>query len=108
VEGWCTKLLNEALRNLYISPDIIIALKLRRKRWAGHVRRMGKRNAYRILVGNPEKKRPLGRPRHRWVDKYCNGFHQRIARQQLGKHLPLVLHDNHGEPIVVANVTARC
>jgi hypothetical protein len=44
-------------------------IKTRRMRWAGHVARMGaKRNAYRILVGNPEGKRPLGRPRSRWVD----------------------------------------
>jgi hypothetical protein len=44
-------------------------IKSRRMRWAGHVARMGaKRNAYRILVGNPEGKRPLGRPRRRWVD----------------------------------------
>jgi hypothetical protein len=44
-------------------------IKSRRMRWAGHVARMGeKRNAYRILVGNPEGKRPQGRPRRRWVD----------------------------------------
>jgi hypothetical protein len=44
-------------------------IKSRRLRWAGHVARMGeKRNEYRILVGNPEGKRPLGRPRRRWVD----------------------------------------
>jgi hypothetical protein len=44
-------------------------IKPRMMRWAGHVARMGgKRNAYRILVGKPEEKRPLGRPRHRWVD----------------------------------------
>jgi hypothetical protein len=44
-------------------------IKSRRMRWAGHVARMGnKRNAYRILVGMPEGKRPLGRPRRRWVD----------------------------------------
>jgi hypothetical protein len=44
-------------------------IKSRRMRWAGHVARMGeKRNAYRILEGNPEGKRPLGRPRHRWVN----------------------------------------
>jgi hypothetical protein len=44
-------------------------IKSRRMRWAGHVAGMGaKMNAYRILVGNPEGKRPLGRPRHRWVD----------------------------------------
>jgi hypothetical protein len=50
------------------SPSIIIMIKSRRMRWAGHVARVGKkRNAYRMLVGNPEGKRPLGRPRHRWV-----------------------------------------
>jgi hypothetical protein len=44
-------------------------IKLRRMRWAGHVARMGaKRNAYRILEGKPEGKRPLGRQRRRWVD----------------------------------------
>jgi hypothetical protein len=44
-------------------------IKSRRMRWAGHVARMGeKRNAFRILVGKPERKRPLGRPRRRWVD----------------------------------------
>jgi hypothetical protein len=44
-------------------------IKSRRMSWARHVARMGeKRNAYRILVGMPEGKRPLGRPRHRWVD----------------------------------------
>jgi hypothetical protein len=44
-------------------------IKSRRMRWAGHVARIGdKRNAYRIVVGNPEGKKPLGRPRHRWVD----------------------------------------
>jgi hypothetical protein len=44
-------------------------IKSRRMRWAGHVARIGtKRNAYRILVGNPEGNRPLGKPRRRWVD----------------------------------------
>jgi hypothetical protein len=50
------------------SPSIIRIIKSRRMRWAGHVARMGeKRNAYRILVGKPEGRRPLGRPRRRWV-----------------------------------------
>jgi hypothetical protein len=54
---------------LYSSPSIIRIIKSRRMRWAGHVARMGEqRNAYRILVGKPEGKRPLGRPRRRWVD----------------------------------------
>jgi transcription termination factor 2 len=60
---------NEELYNLYSSPSIIRMIKSRRLRWAGHVARMGeKRNAYRILVGNPEGKRLLGRQRRRWVD----------------------------------------
>jgi hypothetical protein len=60
---------NEQLHNFYSSPSIIRMIKSRRMRWAGHVARMGaKRNAYRILVGNPERERPLGRPRRRWVD----------------------------------------
>jgi hypothetical protein len=60
---------NEELHNLYFSPNIIRMIKPRRMRWAGHVARMGEtRNAYRILVGKPEGKRPLGRPRRRWVD----------------------------------------
>jgi hypothetical protein len=64
--GW-RKLHNEELHNLYSSPNIIRMIKLRRVRWAGHVARMGEtRNAYRILVGKPEGKRPLRRPRCRW------------------------------------------
>jgi hypothetical protein len=60
---------NKELRDLYSSPSIIRITKLQRIRWAGHVARMGKkRNAYRLLVGKPKGKRPVGRPRHRWVD----------------------------------------
>jgi hypothetical protein len=60
---------NEELRDLYTSPSIIRIIKSRRVRWAGHVARMGeKRNAYRLLVGKPEGRRPLGRRRRRWVD----------------------------------------
>jgi hypothetical protein len=66
--GW-RKLHNEELHNMYASPSIIRITKLRRMRWAGHVARMGeKRNVCRLLVGKPEGKRPLGRPRHRWID----------------------------------------
>jgi hypothetical protein len=62
--GGRRRLHNEELRNLYSSP--IRMTKSRRMRWAGHVARMReKRNAYRILVGNPEGKRPLGRQRRR-------------------------------------------
>jgi hypothetical protein len=65
--GW-RKLHNEELHNLYPSPSIIRMIKSRRMRWAGNVPRMGKANAQRILMGNPEGKRPLGRARRRWVD----------------------------------------
>jgi hypothetical protein len=69
VTGEWKKLHNEELRDLYSSPGIIRIIKSRRMRWAGHVARMGeKRNAYRLLVRKPEEKRPLGRPRRRWVD----------------------------------------
>jgi hypothetical protein len=69
VTGEWRRLLNEELRDLYSSPSLIRIIKSRRMRWAGHVARMGeKRNAYRSLVGKPEGKRPLGRPRSRWVD----------------------------------------
>jgi hypothetical protein len=55
--------------DLYSSPNIIRVVKSRRMRWVGHVARMGKkRGAYRILVGRPEGKRPLGRFRCRWED----------------------------------------
>jgi hypothetical protein len=69
VTGDWRKLHNEELHNLYSWPNIIRMTKSRRMRWAGHVLRIGeKRNAYRILVGKPERKRPLGRPTCRWVD----------------------------------------
>ena len=59
---------NEELNGLYSSPNIVRVMKSRRMRWAGHVARMGEeRGSYRFLVGKPEGKRPLGRPRRRWV-----------------------------------------
>jgi hypothetical protein len=70
VRGGWRKLRNEDLHNLYSSPSIIRMIKSRRMRWAGHIVRMGERmNAYRILVGRPDGRRPLGRPRRRWM---CN------------------------------------
>jgi len=58
------RLHNEQLNDLYSSPNIVRVIKSRRMRWAGHVARMGEeRGVYRALVGKPEEKRPLGRPR---------------------------------------------
>jgi hypothetical protein len=66
---WNRKLHNEELHKFYSSPSIIRMIKSRRMRWAWNVARMGeRRNAYKILVGKPEGKRPLGRSRRRWVD----------------------------------------
>jgi hypothetical protein len=66
--GW-RKLHNEELHNLHSSPSIIRMIKSRKIRWTGHCSTNGaKRNAYRILMGKPEGKRPLGRPRRWWVD----------------------------------------
>jgi hypothetical protein len=68
IGGW-RKLHNEKLHNLYCSPSIIRMIKSRRMRWARHVPYVEeKRNASRILVGKPEGRRPLRRPRRRWVD----------------------------------------
>jgi hypothetical protein len=69
VTGEWRRLHNKELYALYSSPNIIRAIKSRRLRWAGHVARMGeRRGSYRALVGKPEGRRPLGRPRHRWED----------------------------------------
>jgi hypothetical protein len=62
------KVHKKELHDLYSSPSIIRIIKSRRMSWAGHVARMEKRNTYRLLVGKPEGKRPLGRPRRKWVD----------------------------------------
>ena len=67
VTGEWRKLHNEELNDMYCSPNIIRVIKARRIRWAGHVARMGERSGVRrVLVGRPESKRPLGRPRRRW------------------------------------------
>ena len=70
---------SEELNDLYASPNIIRVIKSRRMRWAGHVARMGEgRSVYRVLVGKPEGRRPLGRPRRRWEDNI------KMAVQEVG------------------------
>jgi hypothetical protein len=66
-DGSWRKLHNDKLHSLHSSPNIVRVIKSKRMRWAGHVARMGEgRSVYRVLVGRPEGKRPLGRPRRRW------------------------------------------
>jgi len=63
------RLHNEELNDLYSSPNIVRVIKSRRMRWAGHVSRMGEeRGVYRVLVWKLEGRRPMGRPRCRWMD----------------------------------------
>jgi len=69
VMGEWRRLHNEELNDLYSSPNIVRVIKSRRMRCAGHVARMGEeRGVYRVLMGKPEGRRQVGRPRHRWVD----------------------------------------
>jgi hypothetical protein len=69
VTGEWGKLHNEELNDLYSSPNIVKVVKSRRMRWAGHMARMGEdRGVHRVMVGKPEGKRSLGRPRRRWED----------------------------------------
>jgi hypothetical protein len=75
VTGEWRELHKQELRDLYFSPSIIRIIKSRRMRWVDEVARMvKKRNAYRLLVGKPEGRRPLGRPRRRWVDNIRMGL----------------------------------
>ena len=69
VTGEWRKLHNEEVNDLYCSPYIVRVIKSRRMRWAGNIAPMGeRRGVYRDMVGKPEGKRPLGRPRRRWED----------------------------------------
>ena len=85
---------NEELNDLYCSPNIIRVIKSRRMRYAGHVACMGERRvAYRVLVGKPEGRSPLGRPRHRWEDNIkmdlqevgCGGMDHIYLAQERGR-----------------------
>jgi hypothetical protein len=67
-DGSLRKMHNDELHSLFSSPNVRV-IKSRRMRWVGHVTHMGEgRGVYRVLVGRPEGKRPLGRPRRRWED----------------------------------------
>jgi hypothetical protein len=69
VTGERRRLHNKELHALYSSPNIILVIKSRRLRWAGHVARMGERRGeIRALVGKPDGRRPLERPSRRWED----------------------------------------
>ena len=71
------KLHNEDLNDLYSSPNLFQVIKSRRMRWAGHVARMvERRGVYRVLLGKPEDKGPLGRPRRRWEDNIKMDLHE--------------------------------
>jgi hypothetical protein len=69
VTGGRRELHNEEIRELYTSPSVLRMIKLRRVRWTVHAAGMGiNRNVYRLFIRKPEGRRPLGRPRRRWVD----------------------------------------
>ena len=76
VIGEWRKLHNEKQNNLYSSPNILRVIKSRRMRWVGHVARMGGRGVYRVLVGKPEGRRPVGRPRYTWENNIRMGLRE--------------------------------
>ena len=75
VTGEWRKLHAEEFNDLYCSPNIVRVIKSSRTRWAGHVARMGdRRGLYRVLVGEPDGRRPLRRPKRRWEDNIKMGL----------------------------------
>jgi hypothetical protein len=78
-DGSLGKLHNDELHSLYSSPNIVRVIKSRRMKWARHVARMWEgRGVYRVLVGRPVGKRPLGRPRRRWEDDIKMGLEEKM------------------------------
>jgi hypothetical protein len=76
-DGSWRKFHNDELHSLYSSPNIVRVIKSMRMLWARHVACTGEwRGVYRVLVGKPEGKRPLGRPRHRWEDNIKMGLRE--------------------------------
>jgi hypothetical protein len=74
-DGLWRKLYNDELHSLYSPPNIVRVIKSKRMRWVGHVAHMGEgRGVYRVLVGKPEGRRPLGRPRCMWEDNIKLGL----------------------------------
>ena len=97
---------NEELNDLYSSPNTVRVIKSRRMRWAGHVARMGEeRGVCMVLVGKPEVKRPLGRPRRRWVDNI------RMDLQEVGcgymDRIELAQYRNRWQTLVSAVMNLR-
>jgi hypothetical protein len=79
-DGSWRKLHNDELHSLHSLPNIVRVIKSRRMRWAAHVARMGEgRDVYRILVARPERKRLLGRPRHKWEDNIKLGVMENVT-----------------------------
>ena len=89
VTGEWRRLHNEELNDLYCSPNIVRVIKWRRMRWAGHVASMSEeKGTYGVLVGKPEGKRPLGRPRRRWEDNI------RMDLQEVGCRYVILSNDS--------------
>jgi len=77
ITGEWRRLHNDELNDSYSSPNIVRVIKSRRMRWTGHVARMGEESGvYRVLLGKPERRRPLGIPRRRWVDNIRMGLQE--------------------------------